>query len=312
MEPRPPVPPPDADDGGSQTPLAMGLMVSAMLMLPGIDAIAKWLSGEIPPAELTWFRFAVQSLLMFPLALRVRGPVRLGDFGVHALRGILLALTTVIFFTALRHLPMADAIATFFVEPLILTMLAAAFLGEPVGWRRVSAVLAGLGGAVLVIRPGFAAFGWPSLLPLGAAISFALYLLLTRRMAMREDPARMQLFAGLFGLAFMSAVLAAGHLLGTAALAPTWPRTDQWLLLIGLGVIATVGHLLVVHAFKRAPAVLLAPFQYLEIVSATLLGLALFGDFPDLLTWLGIAVIVGAGLYVFHRERVRAGREATA
>lgn len=286
--------------------VAMGLMVAAMLILPGIDAIAKWLSSSIPAAEVTWSRFAFQSLFMAPLALRVRSPLRLQDFGIHALRGILLAVTTLVFFTALAYLPMADAIATFFVEPLILTVLAMVFLGEPVGWRRISAVLVGLGGAMIVIRPGFAAFGWPSLLPVVAACCFALYLLLTRRLAMRDDPARMQFFAGVFGFVFMSAVLLFGHLSSVGGLNPVWPDATQWGLMVVLGAIATFGHLLVVHAFRRAPAVVLAPFQYLEIVAATLLGLVVFGDFPDAMTWVGIAVIVGAGLYVFHRERVRA------
>ena len=286
----------------------MLLMVCAMLILPGIDAIAKWLSSDLTPGQITWCRFAFQTLFMLPLALRIPGAPRPRDVLVHGARGALLAITTLVFFAALAHLPMADAIAIFFVEPLILTLLAAIVLGERVGIRRITAIIIGLIGATVVVRPNFAAFGWPALLPLLAATCFACYLLLTRRYAVHDDPARMQFLAGLFGLAFMSIALALGTLAAVDVLRPSWPTPVEWTLLALLGAIAAFGHLLVVHAFKRVPAVVLAPFQYMEIVGATLLGWLIFSDFPDPLTWLGIAIIVASGLYVFHREHVRTRR----
>ncbi|MCP5150601.1 MAG: DMT family transporter [Ectothiorhodospiraceae bacterium] len=284
---------------------AMALMVVAMLTLPGIDAIAKWLGGSVSPGLIAWCRFFFQTLFMLPLVLRVRVRRPRAGMGVHALRGVLMAAATLLFFTAVQHMPLANAIAIFFVEPLLVTMLAAVFLGEPVGWRRISAVVVGLVGAVVVIRPGFGGFGLVSLLPLAAAVSFAVYLLLTRRTAPHEDPAWMQLLVGVFGGLVMTVALGVGAVLDVELLRPRLPTATQWALLAGLGVIATAGHLLVVHAFRRAPATLLAPFQYLEIVSATLLGWVLFDDFPDAVTWVGVAIIVGSGLYVFHRERVR-------
>lgn len=286
----------------------MALMVAAMLMLPGIDAIAKWLSGGISSGQVAWSRFVFQTLLMLPLFLRARGPIVTRALPLHALRGALIALATLLFFSALKYLPLADAISIFFVEPLILTLLSALFLGESVGWRRLTAVVAGFAGALIVIRPSFTTLGAPALLPLGTALSFAMYLILTRKLAVQELPERMQFYAGVFGGLVMTAALALGSVADVGVLEVVWPDRTQWLLLAALGVIATLGHLLVVHAFRRAPAGLLAPFSYVEIIGATILGVLLFDDFPDAITWVGVAIIVASGLYVFHREAVVARR----
>ncbi|NCF27156.1 MAG: EamA family transporter [Gammaproteobacteria bacterium] len=286
----------------------MTLMVLAMLILPGIDAIAKWLSTTISSGQVAWSRFFFQTLLMLPLFLRTRGPILTPALPLHALRGALIALATLLFFSALKYLPLADAISIFFVEPLILTLLGALFLGESVGWRRLTAVAVGFAGSLVVIRPSFSALGLPALLPLGTALSFAVYLILTRKLAQREYPERMQFYAGVFGGIVMSVALAAGEVANISVLSFVWPDRWQWMLLAGLGVIATSGHLLVVHAFRRAPAGLLAPFQYVEIIGATFLGLVFFGDFPDATTWVGVAIIVSSGMYVFHREATLARR----
>lgn len=286
----------------------MILMLAAMLILPGIDAIAKWLSGAISSGQIAWSRFFFQTLLMLPLFLRTSGTIVTPALGLHALRGALIALATLLFFSALKFLPLADAIAIFFVEPLILTLLCALFLGESVGWRRLTAVAVGFAGSLIVIRPSFHALGLPALLPLGTALSFAVYLILTRKLAQHEHPERMQFYAGVFGGLVMTVALAAGSIVDVAVLSFVWPDRWQWLLLAGLGIIATAGHLLVVHAFRRAPAGLLAPFQYVEIIGATILGLVFFGDFPDTMTWLGVVIIVGSGMYVFHRESTIARR----
>lgn len=280
----------------------MILMLAAMLILPGIDAIAKWLSDAISSGQVAWSRFFFQTLIMLPLFLRTRGPIVTCALPLHALRGALIALATLLFFSALKYLPLADAISIFFVEPLILTLLCAVFLGESVGWRRLAAVVTGFAGALIVIRPSFHALGLPALLPLGTALSFAVYLILTRKLAQHEYPERMQFYAGVFGGIVMTVALAAGSVTDVAVLSFVWPDHSQWFLLAGLGVIATAGHLLVVHAFRRAPAGLLAPFQYVEIIGATILGLVFFGDFPDAMTWIGVVVIVSSGMYVFHRE----------
>ena len=286
----------------SRRVLAMTLMFLGMLVMPGVDAIAKGLSGHIASGQVTWSRFFFQTLLMLPLFLRSGGLGSPRSLTLHALRGALIALATLLFFTALKFLPMAETISIFFVEPLVLTLLSAWILGERVGWRQVAAVLAGFAGALMIIRPSFADQGLVAFLPLGAAVSFAFYLLLTRWVAQRETPERMQLFSGLFAMLGMTAALSIGHAGGIEVLSVVAPSSREWLLLATLGAIAAVGHLLVVHAFRRAPANVLAPFRYVEILGATLLGYLVFGDFPDRLAWMGVAIIVGSGLYVFRRE----------
>ena len=281
----------------------MLIMAAAMLVLPGIDALAKLLSATIAPGQVAWSRFAVQSLLMLAGILAFRRRLTWDRIGVNAARGVTMSGATLCFFWGLKYLPLADAVAIFFVEPLILTLMSALFLGEKVGWRRLTAIAVGFGGALIVIRPSYEVFGWAAVLPLGAAMCFATYLLLTRYAAPGGDPVAMQFHSGVFGWLVMTAALGIGAVTDIAVLQAVWPTAREWLMLAGLGVIATAGHILVVIAFSRAPAGVLAPFQYLEILSATLLGLLIFGDFPDATRWLGVAIIIGSGLYVFHRER---------
>ena len=299
---------PDRPAPVQHTEKAMALMIIAMLVVPAMDAIAKWLSSSISAGQVVWCRFAFQTLLLFPFFLATRGQFVLRDMPIHAMRGGLMVFGTVVFFTALKHLPIADAIAIFFVEPLILTLMAALFLGEKIGWRRLTAVVVGFLGALIVIRPNFEVFGWPAMLPLVSAMTFSVYLIITRTLSQRENPIRIQFYSGVFGSVFATILIALGVTFEWPLFTPAWPTRVEWGLLFALGSVSTVCHLLVVHAFQRAPAGLLAPFQYIEIIGATLLGLFILGDFPDFLTWVGVMIIVGAGMYVFYRERTLASQ----
>ncbi len=278
-------------------------MVIAMLMLPGIDAIAKFLSSSIPSGQVAWSRFFFQSFFLLPMVLLQPTGLHLQLPWLHVARGTLIAAATLFFFSALKFLPLADTISIFFVEPLILTLLSVVFLHERIGWRRISAVCVGFIGALIVIRPGFSVFGIVALLPLGAALCFALYLILTRKLAQHQSAVTLQFYAGVFGALAMSLALGVGTALDIDVLNPVWPNVQEWLLMASLGIIATTGHLFVVHALRYAAANVLAPFQYLEIISATILGLVIFGDFPDAATWLGVTIIIGSGVFVFYRER---------
>jgi S-adenosylmethionine uptake transporter len=286
----------------NDTARAMAMMIMAMLMLPGIDAIAKWLSGSVSSGQVTWSRFFFQIILMSPLLLRTRGPWFTPALLLHAARGSLIAFATLFFFTGLAYLPLADAIAIFFIEPLLVTLLSALFFGEAIHWRRISAISFGFIGAVIIIRPSFAEVGYAVLYPVCAAFCFSFYILLTRKLVRNEDPIRLQFFAGIFGCLVMAIALSWGTASDIGILTAVWPTTDQWLLLGGLGLIATACHLLVAYAYQKASIGILAPFQYVEIIGATVLGLVIFNEFPDPLTWLGVAIIVGSGIYMFHRE----------
>jgi len=308
----PPTPVPDNGDGSpSLNDVRFGIliMVLAMLILPGIDAIAKHLSSGVPPAQVAWGRFFFQAIFLFPFAA-MSGGFRIGrNLWKHAARGILIAVATVLFFSALERMPLADTIAIFFVEPLILTLLAPVFLKEKVGWRRFSAVAVGLAGSLIIIQPSFEVFGAVSLLPLGAATAFAFYIILTRSLTLDTGVMQMQFYVGIFGCGALSLALWLGEATGTDFLTPVWPSLEDWLWLAALAAIATTGHLLIVQSVRRIGASMIAPFQYLEIVSATSLGYIFFDDFPGSEVWIGIAVIISSGLYVFYREQKRASAE---
>jgi drug/metabolite transporter (DMT)-like permease len=210
-------------------------------------------------------------------------------------------------------MPLADALAVFFVEPLILTVLSMIFLNEKVGWRRLSAVLVGLLGTVIVIQPSWSVFGWLSVLPAISAFLFAVDLVLNRKFGLNERPVVMQFYAGIGGSIMGTAVMIFGHTAAIPDLQFALPHTlFPWFMLLMIGVFAASGHLLVVRAFQLAPASILAPFQYVEIVMAVTVGLLFFGDFPSLSKWFGIAIIIGSGIYVFIRERKRSAEAEKA
>lgn len=291
----------------------MAIMAFSMTLLPLMDAIAKWLAteGALSPGQVTFFRFMLQMLFAGALVVAAGGIARLRPVRLwpNLLRGVLIGLASLLFFIAVKYMPLADAIAVFFIEPMILTVLSGIFLKEPVGWRRWSAVIVGFAGALIVIQPSFALFGPVSLLPLGTATLFAVYMLLNRRLSSQDGLLVMQCLAGLGGLVATAFGLLVGLAFGIEDLALGLPaRAFDWGLILVLGLLATFGHLFVVAAFRHAEASLLAPFQYIEIISATIVGLLVFGDFPSASKWAGIAIIVASGLYTFWREsRRRAG-----
>lgn len=283
----------------------LALMAVAMLVIPSMDILGKLVSKEITGIQVAQWRFGFQALLILPVLWWIRGTSGLlpNRIGLNIVRALLMACAVTSFFTALRWMPVPDAIAVFFVEPLILTILSAIFLKEHIGWRRRCAVVVGFVGALIVIQPSYAVFGAVSLLPILTACLFATYLILTKKLASSEDPLTMQFFSGVAGFVFLVLVAGAGSAAGISILAVIWPSPMQWLMLAGVGIIATVCHLMIVHAFRRAPASVLAPFQYLEIVSATTLSYLVFHDIPNAWKWLGISIIIGSGLYVWWRER---------
>ena len=286
------------------------MLVVAMLCLPGLDAIAKGLAGEVSAGQIAWTRLVLQGLFLLPFMIR-GGGFQITHVWKHAARGFLIAIATLLFFSAVMVMPLADAISIFFIGPLLLTLLSAFFLGEHIGMRRITAVLAGFAGALLIIRPSYGAFGWVSLLPVCTAFCFALYMTLTRAMARdghAGSPVAMQFYSGVFGAIGMSVALIFGFAFNIEPLSVVAPSAFAWGMLLSLGVVATIGHLLIVFAARRIDGSLIAPFQYLEIVSATTLGYFFFDDFPEPMTWLGVAIIVSSGLYIYFRERQLAAR----
>lgn len=290
--------------------LGILLMLGFCLLIPFSDALAKMLGGVFPLWQLILVRFLAQAGLMLPLAL-ARGAVILPSARVvrlAALRSVLQICGIAMMFSALRVLPLADAVAIAFVMPFIMLILGHYVLGEEVGPRRMAACTVGFVGTLMVVQPSFAAVGWPALLPLGVAVIFALFMLVTRQIAKEIDPIALQGLGGIIGLPILALLWVLPDPGGVPPLvgwiAP--PDREALWLLLALGITGSLGHLLMSWSLRFAPAATLAPMQYLEIPMAALVGLALFSEFPDGLALAGIAVTIAAGLYIVLRERALA------
>jgi drug/metabolite transporter (DMT)-like permease len=288
----------------AQDPLrAIALVLASTVVFAVSDTAAKVLTQSIPPIQATWLRFLVFLLIVVPAGLLARGPRLLSSRrpGVQVLRGIALAGAAMFFMSGLRHLPVADMTALNFIAPLLITALSIPLLGERVDARRWIAALVGLAGVLMIVRPGTSAFDPAALLPLGSALAWALAAILTR-LGAGDPPETTLAFSSLVGFVVLCCFV-------PFAWGPMTARD------IGLGVfvavLSTAGHWLVVLAFRRAPASVLAPFSYAQLISATVCGLVVFGDLPGLWTAAGAAVIAASGLYTAHRERALARAAAT-
>lgn len=281
------------------------LMLGFCIVIPFADAIAKILGATFPLFQLIAVRFAMQAVIFVPLAL-MTGVSLFPSGRIAALNFVrtLLQMTGILLmFSALRLLPLADAVAIAFVMPFVMLLLGWFFLGEEVGPRRFIACAVGFCGTLLVVQPSFAAVGWGALLPLGVAVVFAVFMLVTRLVAPRMDPMAMQGASGLMALPVVLPLL----VLPVADTAPlvgwsTVPVEAIWLFM-ALGVSGAVGHLFMSWSLRYAPSATLAPMQYLEIPIAALVGLAIFGEFPNGLALAGICVTIASGLYIVMRER---------
>jgi drug/metabolite transporter (DMT)-like permease len=271
-----------------------------MAVLPFMDVIAKWLGGGgMPVLQIVWARMAFGALMTLPFALAHAGPRAAIPQrpALHALRAILLMGSTFFFFSALQTLPIADALAIFFVNPLIITALSPLILGEHVGPRRWAAVGVGFIGTLIIIRPGLEEISQGTIMAFAAGCSLALYFLMTRRIA-GVSPAMVTTYD--------TSIM--GTLILSVAMWFFWhpPTAQEWLLFAALGLIATLGHWLIVRAYDHAEASLLAPFAYTEMIGAVVLGWVFFKDFPDAYTFLGVAVLIASALYISARERKHA------
>ena len=277
--------------------VGVALMLTAMAILPIIDVFAKKLGqAGMPILIVVWARALFGGLMTLPFALRAEGaqafrpaqPLR------QLARAVLLFGATFLFFEALKHLPIADALAIFFVNPLVIVILSALALRERVGPRRWAAVAVGFVGTLIIIRPGMVEVNPGTFLALGSGVALGTYLVLTRAMARGADAMVLNFQTSVVGAALM-----------TLALPFLWiaPTPEQWAMLAALGVIATLGHVLITMAYEHGEASLLAPLAFTEIVMATILGWWFFADLPDRWTVLGVTILISSAIYISIRER---------
>lgn len=287
----------------------MALMLLFCALAPLGDGIAKLLGGLVPLAVLLLVRFGVQAVVLAPLCLRTRPPLSRRSWRLLVQRTLLHIVGIGLMFTALRFLPLADAVAIAFVMPFIMLLLGKYVLGEAIGPRRIIACLFGFSGTLLVVQPSFAEVGWPALLPVGVALCFALFMLTTRQLTRDVDPIQMQAISGVMASAVLgAALLVCAEPLG---LRTFWPSASTLALMGLLGLVGTAAHLAMTWALRLAPAATLAPMQYLEIPFATALGWWIFQDLPNGLAMVGIAITVATGLYIVWREHTPPAPPAT-
>jgi len=286
---------------GMGKPICM--IIGTVVCFACMDAIAKWLGTRcgLPPLEVVGLRYIGSVAFAFLLVRPPRSNLlpRSNRPRLQLIRSAALVLSTTCAYFAVCHMPLTEMTTLIFAAPLIVPLLAGPFLGETVGPRRIAAIVAGFAGVVIVTRPfsGGHNSGWWVLLPLAGALLNAFYSIVTRKLAASDPPETTMLYTGVAGsVALLPALL----FVWTAP-----PSLAAWLLLALIGAFGALAHWLLILAHRRAPASLLAPFNYVQLVATVIISALVFDEMPDRWTLAGAAVIVGSGLYVFHRERVR-------
>ena len=275
--------------------LAYLLNLSGWLLLPFMDGIAKYLSTEIHFIQVVWGRYFFMLLISIPFAfLFFRKDLKFPkSITVQLWRSFFLFLSTVFFFYAISLISLAEALTLAFVSPIIVTILSIFFLNEKVGLHRWSAVIFGFIGVIVIIRPGFIEFNFASFAALAAGITYAFYIIYTRKLSFTDSPIITLIFTGVIGCIFISFIVPF-----------FWINLNlhQILFLILLASIGTLGHFLIILSLRLGEASKLAPLGYFEISTNILVGYVFFDDLPDIWIYAGLALIVLSGIYIFIRE----------
>ena len=285
---------PHADHGFPA--VAVSLIIATGFALAGMDALAKFLALEIPLVMVLWGRYFFHTVITFgAYGIRTRslGFLRARRPGLQLIRAGALFGATFFMYEAITRMQLGDAAAIQFLAPVLVTALSGLLLGEHVGPRRWTAVACGFVGVLLVARPGSGVLGWNALLPLATAVLLAVYMMMTRIIRNRDDPAATTFYSTALGALILSAMVVF-----------SWQSLSalQWGLMVAMGAAGAGGHFMLVKAFHSAEASVLAPFTYAQVLAAIVWGFLLFGDIPSPWTVSGAGVVIASGLYVWYRE----------
>jgi len=276
---------------------AIILNLSAWIVLPFMDTIAKYLSAELSFFQITWARyfFTIFWTLPFMFFFFRKNLSWSQNIKLQIFRGLTLFSANICFFYSISVVSMAKALTLAFVAPLVTTAISPIFLNEKVGIRRWSAVLIGFIGCLVVIRPGFLEFNLATIAALGTGCFYGIYLVITRKLHSTDNPLLTLLLTGVVGFIIASFFVPI-----------VWinPTPTQWSWLALMGIFACLGHILLIYSLRFADASKLAPFGYFEIITNIILGYYVFKDFPDVWTFIGLFIIISSGVYVFSRERI--------
>ncbi|MHA1568204.1 MAG: DMT family transporter [Alphaproteobacteria bacterium] len=274
-------------------------ILAAVMMTATMDMFAKFLVRDQSIPMIVWARYNFHLVLMLPLLARLgpRTVLTTRRPGLQIGRAVLLLVTTFLIFSSLKFIPLADMTTIVFAGPLIATGLSVPILGERVGPRRWLGVLIGFGGVLVVVRPGAGLLDWGAAMALAAALTYGLYQIATRAISRTDGT-----LTTLFYTALVGAIV-------TNVIVPFywhWPSPVEWAYLALTGGLGALGQFLFIRAYGHAPASTLAPYLYTQLIWSAGLGILAFGDFPDIWTFAGAAIIAGSGIYIWHRERRRA------
>ncbi len=282
----------------------IGLMSCAVICFAILDCMAKWLGSHMDTLQVVGVRYASAFLiaLMFSNPISRPGLLKTARPGLQLVRSAMLLGSTIFNFMAFRYLQLDEALAILFSTPFLIAILSGPLLGEWVGWRRWSAIIVGFIGVLVIVRPGLGGMHWAALLSFGSAVCYAFYNIITR-MVSRSDSSETTLFyANLLGALIMVPVL---PLVWTPP-----PSILDIVLMVAVGGFGAGGHFLLILAHRRAPASVLSPFIYTQIVWATALGYLVFANVPNRWTIAGAGIVIASGLYMLYRERKVTGRVA--
>jgi len=274
---------------------AILINLSAWMVVPIMDALAKYLSWSLPVLQITWGRyfFTVVFTLSFILIFFRKNLVWSKNPKLQIFRGLILLSANILFFYSISVISLAKALTLAFIHPLIVTALSPLFLKEKVGIKRWFAVLIGFIGVLIVIRPGFIELNMPSIAAFGTGVCYGFYLMITRKLSNTDNPLLTLLFTGVVGAIIMTSIMPV-----------VWvpPTLNQWYMLACIGLVASVAHGFIIISFRMAEASKLAPLSYSEIITNIIIGYYVFSDMPDKWTFVGLFVIIFSGIYVWRRE----------
>jgi drug/metabolite transporter (DMT)-like permease len=277
--------------------MAIAMICGAMVCFAGLDTAAKWLGLRLPTAEIVWARYVLAAVLGLVAArpLSRPGVLRSRQPGLQVFRSCLLLGSTIANFVALRYLQLAETSTINFLTPLFIALLAWPLLGEPAGTARLLAIGVGFLGVVIAVRPGSAAFHPVVILSLAGVVCNAGYALATRWLAAHDAPETTLAWTPLAGMALLTPVLPFVWV--------TPASLAAWGAMAAMGVLAVVGHWLLILAHQRAPAPVLAPFNYTQLIWMIVTGYLVFGDRPPTATLIGAGLAAACGLFLILRER---------
>jgi len=284
---------------GQSVAIGAAFLIVGLACFAGMEAVAKYLIGHgHSPIMVSWARYITHLGLLLLLLVRFKPKelVRTKRLGLQVLRSLLIVSLTVLFFAAVKTMTLADATTILYAGPLLIVVFSGPVLGERVGLHRWTGVIVGFVGVVIIVRPG-GEIGWGAAMAFAAALCYASYALATRVLGPTESPVSTVFYTAFVGTVPLSAAVPFFW---------TTPSGAEWVWLAVPGVLGAVGHYVIFLGYRRAPASALAPFTYTHLIWAALYGFLVFAERPDLWTYLGAALIAGAGIYVWYREQRRA------